>query len=321
MKHKKHILKLLFILLLPFFAIAQPYKPIPDSNAYWIIEEGDGGPGHYYYTYSLSETLDDTIINSTTYIKLFIGNSPNPDYYGAFRNDTDGKSFVVPKYSEQEYVLRDLSKNAGDTIKNVAYDLFGDGIDIWALDFYVESTGIASCDSTNYKVLYLSTVIEDTIPGVNPDEPLVWIEKIGSIGGGILNSHSLFLAIKDLYCMQDNDTIYHANLVNVHEAMITCENDICVRPTSIDESGLNKYEIQVSPNPFNDLVTINNLPYNIPIELGIFNQLGQLVFQKTLLDNQPLQRIKINATLQAGLYVIKIQSKNTVLFTHKIVKK
>ena len=319
MNRYKYVIGLVvFLLLLPFLPVAQSYQPIPDSNAYWIIEEGDGGPGHFYFTYSLSETLDDTLINNVTYIKLFCGNPLNQHFCGAFRNATNGKSFYVPKYSEQEYVLRDFSKNAGDTVKNVAYDLEGD---TWVLDFYVDTTGIATCESTNYKVMYLSTVIEDTIPGFDSDEPLVWIEKIGSIGGGILNAHSLFMAIKDLYCMQDNDTIYHAYLVNNHVAMITCENGICVTPTSIDESGLNEYEIQVSPNPFRDFITINNLPHNIPIELGIFNQLGQLVFQKNLLGNQPQQRIKINTTLQAGLYIIKIQSKNTVLFTHKIVKK
>ncbi len=188
--------------------IGQQYQPIPDSNAAWIIQQDDGYGGHHFHKFSLSTTKNDTIINSVTYTKLFFTFSIGPVlYHGAFRDAGNGKSYYIPAYNDEEYLLRDFTKNTGDTIKDVSYQYGWDWT--WVLDFYVDSIEFINSGPYTYKVMYLSTVVEDTIPNVFPDDVLVWMEKIGSFGGGILNARMGALGAHRLYCMQYNDTIYY----------------------------------------------------------------------------------------------------------------
>ena len=322
MKAKKHYFKLLiFILWLPIYAAAQPYQPIPDSNASWIIQQNSPIPAQYYFhKFSLSPTKDDTIINSIIYTKLFfrfdIGSTY---YYGAFRNDTNGKSYYMAAYSQQEYLLRDFSKNAGDTIINVAYEY---GPDLtWILDFYVDSLEYINSGPYTYKVMYLSTVIEDTIPEVPPNEPLVWMEKIGSYGGGILNSHGGALGSKRLYCMQYNDTIYYDSFLWWFRTEdIVYEAGECPYPVGINESDNCDTQIEVLPNPFSRKITVNNLPESETMKITLCNLKGQIVFSKNLRANQSAELIDINPELPKGLYILKIQSEDQILTTKKIVK-
>lgn len=260
MKHEKHTLILVFAFMLsPVYAIAQPYQPITDSNASWIIQQNAPIQGEYFFhNFSLSPTKDDTVINSNTYIKIFFSfNGNTPEYYGAFRNDTNGKSYYVEKYSQQEYLLKDFSKNTGDTVVNVAYEYIYEWT--WILDFCVDSVEYVISGPYAYKVMYLSTIVEDTIPEVPPFEPLVWMEKIGSFGGGILNSHGGALSSKRLYCMQDNDTIYYDSFLWWFRTDdIVYEAGECDYPVGINEFVNNDKKVQVIPNPFSRQITLKN---------------------------------------------------------------
>jgi len=172
MKHNKNALFLLFVVILtPLSSISQQYQPLPDSNASWIIEQDDGFGGLWYNKFSLSPFLDDTVINSKNYIKVYfrfdIGDS---EYFGAFRNAENGKAYFIKRFSNNEYLLRDFSKNTGDTIYNVDYEL---DLEIQLiLDFIVDSTDVTNSGPYTYKIMYLSTVVEDTVPEQG-DLPLV----------------------------------------------------------------------------------------------------------------------------------------------------
>lgn len=321
MKHKKQILKTILLLLLPAFVVAQDYQPIPDSNAAWIMQEDDGYGGHYFHRLFLSPTKDDTIINSLSFIKLFFRFSIGDSLYnGAFRNGNNGKSYYVPKYSQQEHLLRDFTKNSGDTIKNVSYNITWD--EVWVLDFFVDSVEFVNSGPYTYKVMYLKTVVEDTIPNVSPDDLLVWMEKIGSFGGGILNSRMGALGAHRLYCMQFNDTIYYnSNFWSFLTEDITYEYGECADPVGINEGKLSKLEIKINPNPFENSFTISNLSGNYPLELSIYNQFGYCILKKTIFNNQTIQTIELNALLPKGVYFLKIQTNDNLLFTQKIIKK
>jgi len=317
----KSLLIILTLGLLPIYVTAQQYQPIPDSNAAWIIQQESTIQGEYFYhKFSLSPYLDDTVINSLLYTKIYFRfNTNGARYYGAFRNDTNGISYYIPQFSQEEYLLRDFSKNTGDTIKNVAYELCSDCT--WVLDFYVDSSEYVTSGPYTYKVMYLSTVIEDTIPEVSPDEPLVWMEKIGSFGGGILNSHIGTLSSKRLYCMQYNDTIYYDSFLWWFRTQdIVYEAGECDYPVGINEPYNYNSQIQVTPNPFKRQITLSNLPENEELMITLSNIFGQLVFSKKIRTNQPTVMIDINPELPMGLYILKIQYKNKLLITKKIVK-
>ncbi len=322
MKCNKHILIIVTLLLLPVTeTLAQQNQPIPDSNASWIIEQVSPFPGiDFFHKFSLSPYIDDTVINSHLYTKIYfrfdIGETR---YYGAFRNDTNGLSYYIPQYSQEEYLLRDFSRNTGDTIKNVAYEL---GPDLtWVLDFYVDSSEYVNSGPYTYKVMYLSTVIQDTIPDLDPFETLVWMEKIGSFGGGILNSHMGALSSKRLYCMQYNDTIYYDSyLWWFRTEDIVYDAGECPYPVGINETKDFNSQIQVTPNPFYKQITLSNLPKNEELKISIFNISGQIVFSKKIKTNQTIELIDVNPELPMGLYILKIQTKDQLLTTKKIVK-
>ncbi len=321
MNNKIIIPALIIIFLCQLYVIGQPYQPIPDSNATWIIQEGDGYGGHYFNKFSLSPTKNDTIIDSITYTKLFHKfENGNTRYHGAFRNGENGKSYWLQKNSQEEYLLRDFTKNTGDTIKNVSYEFLWTLT--WVLDFYVESVEYVTNGPYTFKVMYLRTVVEDTIPNVDPDDVLVWMEKIGSFGGGILNSRMAALGAHRLYCMQYNDTIYYDSyLWWFRPEDITYDSGICPYPVGVNEQDLDKTRLLITPNPFDNQITLHNLPPNYAIELSIFDQLGQLVFNKELIKGRPIQKIKIWPSLHPGFYILKIQSANKLLFTQKIIKR
>lgn len=315
----KNLFILIFVLA-PLWGLTQQYQPIPDSNAAWIIQQDSPIQGEYFYhKFSLSPYLDDTLINSHLYTKIYFRfDSGETRYYGAFRNDTNGISYYIPQFSQEEYILRDFTKNAGDTIKNVAYELAPDWT--WVLDFYVDSLEYVTSGPYNYKVMYLSTVIEDTIPELFPNEPLVWMEKIGSFGGGIVNSHRGTLSSKRLYCMQYNDTIYYDSYLWWFRIQdIVYEAGECDDPVGINEPYDNS-QIQVAPNPFKRQITLSNLPENKELTITLSNIIGQLVFSKKIRTNRTTEMIDVNPELPMGIYILKIQYKNKLLITKKTVK-
>ncbi len=315
----KYLTIMIMVILTPLFSIAQQYQPIADSNASWIIEQDDGFGGLMWHKFSLSPFLDDTVINSKTYIKVFFRfDTANPEYCGAFRNGETGKSYWVSKDSLNEYLMRDFTRQTGDTVKNVAYEMDPGG-ETWILDFIVDSTDFTSSGPYTYKIMYLRTVVEDTVPEQGY-QPLVWIEKIGTFGGGIVNRFVGGLSASILRCMQYNDTIYYIGDWWNPIYNIVYQYGVCNDPVGIDEESKN-CSINISPNPFTNQLNINGLPENEVMELKMLNIFGMVVYNKTLYNIQQ-NLIEINtAHLNSGIYIIKVTSNKKLLLTQKIVKK
>jgi len=321
MKHYTTMLTLLIVtLLIPYYTTAQQYQPLPDSNASWIIEHNDGYGGSYFERFILSPGLDDTVINSINYTKIYYQLLDNdPDYYGAFRNAENGKSYFIKRFTNDDHLLRDFSKNTGDTIYDVDYE---EGLlDQWILDFIVDSTDFKVSGPYTYKIMYLNTVVEDTIPEQG-NYPLVWIEKIGCFAGGIVNSFRGGLNAIKLYCMQYNDTIYYNNPYywSFQKTEIMYQNGQCIYPVGIENSSKDT-GIKISPNPFTNRLTIRNLPDVDEIEIKIINILGQVEYSKRLINfRQPNTTINTEK-LNTGIHLLKIISNNKLLLTQKIIKK
>lgn len=121
------------------------------ENAQWVIHYQIGpGPGTEWYTYF--KTGGDTIINSTTYKKLFKmpvwrnGSisfySVGPMWYAyAFRNDGNNRAYIFPSGDSTEHLWYDFNLSIGDTLSEV---------DPWysySPYFYTDTMKVASIDS------------------------------------------------------------------------------------------------------------------------------------------------------------------------------
>jgi hypothetical protein len=80
----------------------------------------------------------------------------------------------------------------------------------------------------------------------------------------------------------------------------------------------NDINIVVSPNPFSDIMRIeNNNPYNI--EYIIYNSLGQKMTMPAKINSYSTQSINMES-LHSGIYYIQIRSENTKQSSLKIIK-
>jgi len=310
MKSRYLSLKFIFFICQLFsfisYSNAQSYLPLPDSNVVWIMKQDNGFAGWNTFRYLTSTNKNDTLINSKSYTKLFFNDSTT--YVGAYLSDTFGKTFFVPKDSIQEYLLFDFAKNAGDSVKNV---FFGFSI---LENLFVDSVNHISVGPYLLKRIYLKGSM--TL-GCN----IEWIEKIGSDGGGIFNFYKSYPIQSFLNCMSYDDTIYYSNTsflwTNVDPIYIVgiCSNF----PTDIQES--NASSIKITPNPFSDKVTLDNIDTDVVFEIKIYNTLGQLVFyRKNFKNNYGFFSIELN-DINSGIYFLIACNKDKILFTQKLLKK
>ena len=269
---RKNIFLPIFILTIIVSNIqGQNYHPLPDSNVIWITElyQGVSIPNSYFIDF----TGPDTIINSLKYRQLFCTEGshvlPQPltgDYEGAYRNDTNGKVFVVPANSIQEYCLYDFSKVPGDTIKNIPVvyfcpiyiSMFRNGI--------VDSVKFDTLGTRTLKKMYL------TITGLGNQ---IWMEWVGSQHGGFAPCD---FDTEGLFCMSYNDTIYYQGS---YHSFLGLEYDYIYSPgkcdtivvSEINEINNNK-GFQIYPNPANEKIMINNFDYQNH-DISIFNLFGE----------------------------------------------
>jgi len=315
----------LTIILLAFFSVnlqglAQSYFPLPDSNAKWIMENGDGWGGNDYTDLELATYKDDTLINSLEYIKITNCHYSGESHYaGAFRNGDPGKVYYVPKDSINEFVLFDFTVNTGDTVNNVAYHLEGWGgefDDIY--DFIVDSTGYVQCGPYNLKYLYLHT--DAAFPAwVLP--PLIWVEKIGSINGGIFNSMTNTWLLNNIWCMYYNDTVYYQGSFWPPLNGISYLNDSCINPqhVNIRENEINT--IVFTPNPFTSTLYIGGLPELNDMKLSIYDLAGLKIYHLPISNESNSQLIITDLKLKPGLYLAIITTKKETLCIKKLIKR
>lgn len=305
-----------FIFILPLQS--QEYYPLPDSNATWIVSD-ESSAGSYNMEYGLSAFLDDTIINSINYTKIYIkGISEVTEYAGAFRNDTNGRTYFVPPYWGyiEEHLWYDFNLGVGDTAFDIALNHMGAGF-YGTYNLIVDSINYLDAGPYNLKCQFLSPIPPD--PPWYSGNPLVWVEKIGSLNGGIYNQYMCGASWTSLRCMSVDDTIYYFSpIIDCdfwYEIVLSYEYGVCtLPPTTVKEEELNNLNIYY----VNDKIIIQNPPSD-QLNVEIYNLIGLLLF-KADLNSRNEHEITIDHQLSSGIYLINIRTIN-YSYTYKIYKK
>lgn len=246
-------LLLIAIILLPAFIKAQQYVPFPDSNAIWnnVLTSMSGT------VFTRFGLMGDTSIVSIQYHKLYklndtILNDTNALYYGAIREQAKKLYFRPVNYSF-ERILYDFTKNIGDTIKNLYYDLIPSDSSMWGIVISIDSILIDG----NYRKEFT----------LNANNNPVWIEGIGSLQG-LLYSVTPALTcscIWSLVCFQQNDSVKYLNpqysscfsTITGISNYPTIENSIAVLPDPV--VGISKIQWSNSNSNQFSTLTINDI--------------------------------------------------------------
>lgn len=321
MNNKNNILFLLVgIAILHFTINAQTYLPLPDSNATWITGSSCS-QGTGYMKFVVNSHSSDTIINSKVYNKIYQVGEILKEYAGAYRSCSDGRTFIIPSFpiDTVEYLLFDISKKPGDTIKYVA--LFTDYMSITGLyDLVVDSVQYKDSGPYSLKCLFLK-VIPPLPPGYN-NNPIVWVERIGCLNGGIFNMYRFGLTTEYLKCMSKDDTVlYYAGFSNYwfsENFYLEYDTGFCeLPPASIDEDVSESYRATIYPNPFTEHVILTNPPSK-PFEVWIYTITGERVYFNEY--NLSINNVIIDCNFDPGIYIIKIISDYELITVKKIIK-
>ena len=258
-----------------------------DSTSKWIQAETWASASDWEdWNYSLS-FKGDTLINDTTFFKMFLNGQMSYDYWG-FGSGTDtlsgiyfgavfednGRVFMVLPDSSSSIPLYDFNY----TINSVITTVVGNGLTI---------TDIDTLENGRKKFL------------TNSSDSLFIIEGIGSNHGFFYNQESLdWLIDTTLGCYYQKDSL-----------VFIYNSDVCYFPlpvVKVDNEVINSPYLY--PNPANSIIRINT---GEPItSLSIYNLQG---CKQNLKFESPGQ-INISS-LRNGLYLMVVNNKYTLKFT------
>ena len=301
------------------FTNAQTYQLLPDSNASWLVKDRCS-EYTLYYRYFLSETLDDTLINSRTYTKIFSENNGTYILYeGAFRNDVSGITYFLPPVDTlpEESILQDFTKAAGDTVYNVAVH---NGMYLGSFDFVIDSVRYYPCGPYTLKSVSLHNIEE--IPHIGNYMLLHWIEKIGSTWGGVFNQANHTLNNFTLICHNASDTIFYTAPIlgnSPSPEYLVYRSGSCefYLPTEeLVEAG----EFSVYPNPFSETLTISGTNQYNNILLQVYDIMGMVVLAENIPEFSDRYKINFPSSLPKGTYFVIIETKNKRLCKQVIIK-
>ena len=304
---------------------AQSYYTLPDSNATWIMAE-KYNPATFFHEFGLNPFQDDTLINSNTYHKIYLKHEGwSPEYAGAYRSESDGKTYFVSAFPNDtnEYLLFDFSADVNDTINDIVVHgpLYAP---LGAFDVVVDSIKNKLSGQYNLKCLYLSPI--PPFPPYYDGNPLIWVEKIGCLNGGIFNYWECGLYLWTLRCMSaDDTTFYFSTSLNCFFSEgfdLTYEQGSCEIPVSIAESESHYSTLETYPNPFTTSTTIEyELKEISNIQFTIYNVIGEVVY---MTEDRMMPQGKHSFTwtadrLPKGLYYAVLRSEEGVSVI-KIIK-
>jgi len=280
---------------------AQTYVPFPDYGAVWqeVLKPYPPGPMPSYLEHNQYAVSGDTLINNTSYIKLYktqydVNCSQfynGPFFTGGLRNDTTArKVYFLNAFDSQEYLLYDFSLEVGDivpqTFNNTSYpNLLVDSID-----------SVFIGDRYRKRFLYQEPFMD----------PIEVIEGIGA-GSGLLEYMYQFELIYYLRCFHQNDSIYW---INTYWAGTSChlETDTCLA-ISVPEITVDKGFLEIYPNPARKLILIH---YNFPgtdqsndIRLEVYDVFGEK-FRESLITGSNDEVIYDVSGLTNGIYILTI---------------
>lgn len=180
---------------------AQDYAPILEPTAVWTQGTSGGWPnGTVTYGYSKYRLQGDTVINGTTYQKMYASNNElafNPStatYRFAIRENDQGQVWIHRQNDTEEILYMDFSLEVGDTGM-----VFGENI----FDGSNTSPGLVLAkDSVLIGSEYRTRLQVQMLPGQYCITEY-WIEGIGNTGGFLRDLASCFISdigFKQLIC-------------------------------------------------------------------------------------------------------------------------
>lgn len=292
---------LLTCLLAASFGFSQNYLPMAVENAHWIMYAiGENSPQHYVVS-----VKGDTVINGILYKKTWrqqiesdatapIDFHPPfqvlpPVLIGAMRDEVTAQQVHYVSFESfytendtcdqfDDWLIYDFSMNAGDTVGG-------------CLQYYasspqtVNTTTNESLWGQDRKVMECEDCSARMVEGIGTDMGPFW--RIFAFPHPAKPSflHD-YCALEDAYCG--------------------------LQPVSSTRQLLANWEIELSPNPATDLLTII-LPEGQPstFTLSGFDISGKMVLEKTVQDGHFSVQVPV-ANLPAGMYFLTVQQEGTV---------
>lgn len=273
-------LLILIILNVSLKILCQEYQDINFETGQWLTDKFIKEDGYIIQHYCNG----DTIINDTTYYKLFeycihypfYGLSDTTSkYIGAIRNSENKKIIIIRRWTDFAEIIYDFNLNIGDTIK------VGYGSD--------DKQIVQEIDSIAYCGIYHKRYITWKNTNIDPVEIQAYVEGIGCSYGLIDPIFPHFESYSDLVCYTETNN-------NVCEP---CE--LLLDYSTYAEKSDN---LLIYPNPVKDQINIS-LKYKID-HVDIYNSLGRLICSVSKINNE---QVEIEVNLNPGIYLIKVQSE------------
>ncbi len=267
---------------------SQAFKGLPTENSSWVIIENQGPFTNIEYEYQI---VGDTLIFNYDY---FILSTNFGDQY--IRNDSASKQVKIRQpWSYFEYTLYDFSKQQGDTVFDVLFELS-----------HLQNLIVLNVDSINISNTYYKRMYLENYSGF----PIVWIDYFGCVSSSIFNSLPSVSYTYQAKCFIYDDNFYRV----ITSDSVEQTNECITENASITTTQLQKIELY--PNP--TTTQINFKGVNSSSTLIVYNSFGQAVLNKKINANSTQTNI---SNLPSGIYFVTLQNENNaVIFKQKMVK-
>lgn len=282
----------IFVFCIIFTLTAHSQGSFPTSDAIWSIQENSYDPEIYY------GLTGDTIINDTTYNKLYLLNDTtlnideNDIYIGGFRQKDQKVWFRVnvkdnfaslsslnSHYCEYnnsfETLLYDFSKNSGDTIWQ---DFLMSGNYINMQKQNTLSVISDARNTNNQKTFQLEQYINIGSESVTPYIPIMngfdtWIEGIGSLKGLFWFLYEPPMSGGNAYrlnCLKEGNEITYMDK--------NCTSCFKYSTTFITDNKYSSISVLFKKNQ----ISIQGESTFFPAQIKLYNVLGELKLSKTI---------------------------------------
>lgn len=287
-----------FLFINAYSLFSQEYTPIIKENSFWDVEEVLGGNcDRAYYRYQIG---NDTIISGKTYKKLLYAeytktnNDPCPEYktpYAVNQNDfVELKEYIRENTAEKKVYIWTNNNSQNIYKEFILYDFNLNIDDVLSDEYYAKAY-----TNSEVKITKVDTDSNGNKRYHLQNDTVYYTEGIGSYSGIISFNRVIGEGDITLFC--------HGDITNQNNcaAVLNTNKNTFLKTT-------------ISPNPVNNVITINNLPINTKFK--IYDILGKEIVVKNITYNT------INvSSLHKGVYFLKISTSNNTQKTIKFFKK
>lgn len=298
---KLYVFILMFAIIAPMVVTAQPGKVIVDTNKIWSIVEENCHPwGNTYSTFYM-KFAGDTVVDSKSYRKVFVSNledhSEWEEFGGMIRENDEKQVFYRASYTD-EGMIYDFNIELYDTIEIVNPRLMMEPISLY----------VSALDSVEIADGFLE---KWTLDGINYSGQDTWYEEIGSIASVLNSTYPLFgqsCGAWEFLCLMEDEELVYSN-----PNYETCYYELVgVREQAENQS------IEISPNPATDFIRINNSTQSHYKTILLRDLSGKLIQEFNNVNEAGVISLP---QLQAGIYILMIQTEQANLISRKLMIK